>query len=82
MLADRYAVGSPGVASAAHEVRWDYGSSNDKREPSKQVQPASRWDYGSTEDKRDVVDPDWDYGKKKSKSFFQPTCHCPDKVDL
>lgn len=69
-LASAFAVAAlaaptPEVASpAAVEARWDYGSSNDKRDSSKTV---ARWDYGSTENKRDVTDKHWDYGKKKGE---------------
>lgn len=52
------------ASTAAPEARWDYGSSNDRRETNK---AAARWDYGSTDGKRDVVDTDWDYGKEKGE---------------
>ncbi|KZM25043.1 uncharacterized protein EKO05_0007557 [Ascochyta rabiei] len=59
---------SPG-STVATEARWDYGSSNDKRNP---VKTAAEWDFGSTGNERDVVDTDWDHGKKKGEMLSPP----------
>ncbi|KAF1928598.1 uncharacterized protein M421DRAFT_5067 [Didymella exigua CBS 183.55] len=63
-------------SEVAPEVRWDYGSSNEKRDASR---PVPRWDYGSTEDKRDHIDINWNYGKKKARWDYGNT---EDKRDV